>query len=92
MGFEEQHIELNNLKKDKDGQLILSFDDSVEDKNVEEELKKEKIEIALKYNIANLDGLIKKDGDWYFDGMKVEEYDDLMSGKDTDELYGRKNT
>ena len=91
MGF-EQHIELNNLKKDENGQLDLSFDDSTKDKNAEEELKKEKNEIALKYKIINLDGLIKKDGDWYFDGMKVEEYDDLMSGKDADELYGRNNT
>ena len=91
MGF-EQHIELNNFKKDEDGQLNLSFDDSVEDKKAEEELKKEKTEIALKYNIANLDGLIKKDGDWYFDGMKVEEYDDRMSGRDSEDLYGRNNT
>jgi len=89
-----EKFNLNNSNNiGKDGQFKISFDSAISNEllNQESLLKKEKIEIANRYHIANMDELIKKNGDWYFDGFKIEEYKELMSGNDVDDIYRKDN-
>ncbi len=53
----------------------------------EEELLKEQGEIADKYHLAHPDKLIKKDGEWYIDGMNVKHFDELYSDNDNVEQF-----
>lgn len=72
----------------KDGQFNINFTDN---KNIADEnsLVNEQMEIAKKFHILNSSELVKKEGNWYFHDMPVEDYEDLMSGKDSDDIYKR---
>ena len=72
----------------KDGQFNINFTDN---KNIADEnsLVNEQMEIAKKFHILNSSELVKKEGNWYFHDMTVEDYEDLMSGKDSDDIYKR---
>ena len=84
----------NKNKKPDAVQLDINFEEESKDKKaenikenfhgeIEEEYLKEQREIAIKYKILNPNELLKKeDGKWYFHGLQVDEYDELMSIKD----------
>ena len=91
----------NNLPEvGKHGQHNIQFDvnplpkievNTIDSKTLAEEAyKKEKMEVAVKFNILNTDGLVKKeDGKWYFLNMTVEDYDELMSDNDNQRQYSK---
>ncbi|HLP86366.1 MAG TPA: hypothetical protein VK153_00605 [Candidatus Paceibacterota bacterium] len=68
----------------------LDFNTKEKSPVMDEAYEKEQMEVARKNNILNHKELTKKeDGKWYIYGMKVEDYIESMSGKDSDDLYRR---
>jgi len=76
----------------KDTQLKINFDEKKEEENKVEAYEIEQKEVADKFGILNYKELERKEnGEWYMHNMKVEDYAELMSGKDSDDIYKPKN-
>ncbi len=49
----------------------------------------ERVEVAAKYKVADPSKLSKKDGQWYFGEMTVEDWDKLFNRDDEEKYWQR---
>ena len=61
-----------------------------EKRQKDDQFKAKQIELSIKYNILHSEEIeLGEDGEWYFHGMTLDEYNELMSGNDNSDMYNR---